>query len=822
MKPTFWPTPQDYNEAIQNPSLHLADSDLVNGTVDTNALGLPRSMSGAFASVYKIVSGGKGWAVRCFLSNRPEQQERYRSISDFVLMDDLECTIDFYYIENGIKIRNEWFPILKMPWVDGDTLDRWVFKHYKDTEQMKRLLADFHNMVAAISRAGISHCDLQVGNILVSPEGLRLVDYDALFVPALAGKKSLEVGHPSFQHPGRTASLYSATTDNFSAWLIHTGLMAIAIDPGLYEKYCNGDDNLLFRRGDLADPEGSELFKTLLNHNSENIRDATLIIKRMLWCAPDKIPALGVPNGELDSLPKTAEERYVAPSESNGVADGAEAALSLSPSTETPLCSDSINEVPTFDWIDDDAALTRAANKKSKKVDVIKVLKTRAITGLDNFHMWFSVNSWAGKNMDEAKKYFDHGDFDRALKIYHRVYKALEADNGADNDNYSSCLFRLGCCYEASTTPSLATNYFLLAMQKGSNGGSAIRPALHLAVIRFKSGDETGAVRAILETYSSPVDILETVTTELFQTEIDRIALIKVLMALHSKLIDAVLMDRAVEALSAAWFTIKTAVKAGTIDRIDEYLDPIFAALARLKNTKKINDMYVDISAFCVGSRGSVRGLIAFLCSAVQDYVDHAEPEPISIKAAIITVAKSDMSSDEHLSMLKQALLSVARPAYVAEIFVRISHELIEGSKHDTAVSTMKVAFDLTSEFDLPISETMLSEMEGLADNGRFCLEPIIADDKVFKRIIVQLSNARRVSLLVSIAKSLRDAARFDVLATLLTTLNFCASPRSIEELYGQLGLLPQKDTLDSQFNKNLVELADSLKILCEKQHDAS
>lgn len=214
--------------------------------------------------------------------------------------------------------------------------------------------------------------------------------------------------------------------------------------------------------------------------------------------------------------------------------------------------------------------------------------------------------------------------------------------------------------------------------------------------------------------------------------------------------------------------------------------------------------------------------MIAFLCSAIQDYVDHAEPEPNSIKAAIITLAKADFSSDEYLGMLKQALLSVSRPGYAREIFVRIAHQQIESFKYDTAVSTMKVALDLTSEFDLPISEAMLTEVEGLIDNRRFCLEPIIGNSKVFKRIVVEMSNARRVKLLVSIAKSLREAARFDVLAMVLTTLNYCASPQSVEELYKQLGLLPQKDTLDSRFNKNLVELADSLKIICEKENDAS
>jgi len=193
-------------------------------------------------------------------------------------MDDLECTVDFHYVENGIKIRGEWFPILKMPWVDGDTLDRYVLKNYQNTELMKSLLSDFHKMMADLTRAQISHGDLQHGNILMSPQGLRLVDYDALYVPALKGKKSLEVGHPSFQHPERRAKHYDKDVDNFSAWLIHTAILSIAIDPDLYTKYCNGDDNLLFRRTDLAKPDDSEVFATLLTHSSSHIRSANTLI----------------------------------------------------------------------------------------------------------------------------------------------------------------------------------------------------------------------------------------------------------------------------------------------------------------------------------------------------------------------------------------------------------------------------------------------------------------------------------------------------------------------------------------------------------------
>jgi hypothetical protein len=59
-----WPTPQDYNEALQNPRLNFEDRELQTGTPELTALGLPRPITGGFASVYSVRSGSRRWAVR--------------------------------------------------------------------------------------------------------------------------------------------------------------------------------------------------------------------------------------------------------------------------------------------------------------------------------------------------------------------------------------------------------------------------------------------------------------------------------------------------------------------------------------------------------------------------------------------------------------------------------------------------------------------------------------------------------------------------------------------------------------------------------------
>lgn len=39
-----------------------------------------------------------------------------------MLTDELPYTVGFEYQREGIRIRGEWYPLLKMEWVEGETL----------------------------------------------------------------------------------------------------------------------------------------------------------------------------------------------------------------------------------------------------------------------------------------------------------------------------------------------------------------------------------------------------------------------------------------------------------------------------------------------------------------------------------------------------------------------------------------------------------------------------------------------------------------------------------------------------------------------------
>ena len=253
-----WPTPQDYNEALQFPSLAFIDPELRQGTPQLDNLGLPRPISGQFASVYRISSGGRQIAVRCFRSEFRDQQERYAAISAHLASVHIPERVEFEYQSEGIRIGARTYPILKMEWIEGTTLDRYVDANFRNREKIATLIERFYGLVGHLIAGDVAHGDLQHGNVLVADVAglpvLRLIDYDGMWVPALSGRLSLELGHSNYQHPNRSPSSYGKYLDAFSAWSILTSLLGILAEPDLWVSVRGGEERLLFARPDYQSP----------------------------------------------------------------------------------------------------------------------------------------------------------------------------------------------------------------------------------------------------------------------------------------------------------------------------------------------------------------------------------------------------------------------------------------------------------------------------------------------------------------------------------------------------------------------------------------
>jgi WD40 repeat protein len=267
-----WPLSQDYNEAVQDPGTAFGDAELQTGQLQLNRLGLPLPRSGNFADVYEVSCPAtqSKWAVKCFTRQVPGLRERYTVISKYLQEANLPFTVDFQFLQRGIRIRGDWFPVLKMRWVEGFLLNEFVRDNLDKPVLLQALAQIWLRMSKRLREAKVAHADLQHGNVLLVPGSkqtalaVKLIDYDGMWVPALAQKKSGEVGHPNYQHPQRVREgIYDAEVDRFPLVVVSTALRAVSIGGrGLWDRYDNGD-NLLFREADLKAPDDSPLFREL-------------------------------------------------------------------------------------------------------------------------------------------------------------------------------------------------------------------------------------------------------------------------------------------------------------------------------------------------------------------------------------------------------------------------------------------------------------------------------------------------------------------------------------------------------------------------------
>jgi hypothetical protein len=179
-----------------------------------------------------------------------------------------------------------------MEWVQGESLTKFVSGHLRQPQMLQSLAEGLVDMSRSLQGAGIAHGDLQHGNILVVGGQVRLIDYDGMYVPALNGQVSHEVGHPNYQHPARKEGDFGPALDNFSVWVIHLSLLALGAQPSLWGQFQGGDECLLFRRKDFENPGASPVFRALEQSPDPVIQACAAMFKSLLWLAPLQIPLI--------------------------------------------------------------------------------------------------------------------------------------------------------------------------------------------------------------------------------------------------------------------------------------------------------------------------------------------------------------------------------------------------------------------------------------------------------------------------------------------------------------------------------------------------
>ena len=300
-----WPSPGDYSAAIQNPHNCFADPELAGGQVHTNQFGLPVGASGNFAVVYQLHSGAQVFAVRCFIRPVTNQQQRYDALSQHLHGIWLPALVDYAYLPQGIRVRGQWYPVVRMAWIAGQQLHQYIEDHLRHSQLLERLAIQWRGVVAGLCGAHMAHGDLQHGNILVDGhDQIHLVDYDGFFIPALHTQPPGERGHPNYQHPERQQhGYYAANADAFSALVIYVSLLALRTEPGLWSLHTG--ENLLFKADDFTQPR-TPAWQRLQGSVDPEVQRLTATLER--FC---REPVSAIP--DLDTVIQGLSERIAVP-----------------------------------------------------------------------------------------------------------------------------------------------------------------------------------------------------------------------------------------------------------------------------------------------------------------------------------------------------------------------------------------------------------------------------------------------------------------------------------------------------------------------------
>jgi len=295
-----FPTGANYAEALQHPELCFQDPELKFGTVQQSPVLGPKAISGNFASVFSVTArGGQRYALKCFTRDSATLGRRYAAISS--ALGGLAASgmsqpwpVGFDFLERGVLVGREWYPAVKMTWVQGTGLISWIERNLHDAAALHTLADRFLAMTADLEHNGIAHGDLQHGNLLVAADGtFRLVDYDGMYVPALRGEQATENGHRNYQSPSRTAADFGPAMDRFSAWTIELALIAVATDPGLWTQlHDRHGEFLILSESDFKEPATSLAWPVLLNHPDKRVRDVAGRVKGFLGRPASALPPL--------------------------------------------------------------------------------------------------------------------------------------------------------------------------------------------------------------------------------------------------------------------------------------------------------------------------------------------------------------------------------------------------------------------------------------------------------------------------------------------------------------------------------------------------
>lgn len=230
------PTADQYIQTLENDPVGAPRLREYRLERDNNGALLP--YSGNSVLVLPATLAGRKFALRFFHNIDRLCFQRYEAVCEYLRPRDLPWKVDSQYLDKTIRIGEQYYPVLRMDWTEGWLLHEYIGQIVHDRKRLSRLQENLVALSQSLEKNGIGHGDLNFHHVLLVPDSqdvsIRLLDYDALFIPEFSGQTSISAGSPGFQHPGRLSSHYSETVDRFSIWIMIAALEAFKIDPKLW------------------------------------------------------------------------------------------------------------------------------------------------------------------------------------------------------------------------------------------------------------------------------------------------------------------------------------------------------------------------------------------------------------------------------------------------------------------------------------------------------------------------------------------------------------------------------------------------------------
>ena len=180
--------------------------------------------------VFEVMCEGRKMAMRVYMRHHPNLRAIYgeRYYPKELLVNSSER-------EFGLA------DVVLCDWYEGESLQSKIEALYRKPEKMKALSQMFEEFALSLLGERWAHGDLKPENIILSNDGLHLIDFDAMYREGFTASDCVEIGTRPYQHPLRSRENFDRDIDDYPIALIATALAAMSLDPTIGRDIPNSD-----------------------------------------------------------------------------------------------------------------------------------------------------------------------------------------------------------------------------------------------------------------------------------------------------------------------------------------------------------------------------------------------------------------------------------------------------------------------------------------------------------------------------------------------------------------------------------------------------